>query len=367
MKKEIPKKWVKKTNNTELSIYLKNGSVISLKGAENPDSLRGATLKGLCVDEIASIRNWEWLWSEVLAATLVRHNSPVIFISTPKGYNHFYDLYQNAVKNKELWKSWHFTSYDNPYLPKKVIDEKKKELTEDQFAQEYLADFKKYTGLVYKDFDREIHVIEPFDIPEKWRIYRGVDFGSTNPTAVLWIAVDDDGNFFIAEEYYQTKKAIDYHAGQINSNKLSSRVSATYGDPSGGQWFTEFAKRRINITPANKETGTALQNWVRFGIEKVAERLVPVPGHFVDKIGSGNGKLPKLFVFNTCENTIEEFENYRWKEKAPTQAQDLNEPDMPEKANDHAMDALRYFVVSYPGQRKYHVDNKKRIAKWEIK
>jgi hypothetical protein len=57
--------------------------------------------------------------------------------------------------------------------------------------------------------------------------------------------------------------------------------------------------------------------------------------------------MPSLYIFSNCINIIREFETYRWKEKSVTQAQDLNEPDVPEKANDHAMDALRYFAVSY--------------------
>jgi hypothetical protein len=365
-KKEIPQKWIGKTNETELSFTLKNGSIIELKGAENPDALRGIKLRGLVIDEIASIRNWDWLWSEVLRPTLTDYISPAIFISTPKGFNHFYNLWQAGQSESKDYKSWRFTSYDNPYIPKEEIDNAKKELTEDTFAQEWLADFRKFTGLVYKEFDREIHVIEEFHIPETWRIYRGIDFGSTNPTAVLWIAVDNDENFFVTDEYYEKQKAIDYHAGQINSNKFSGRVSATYGDPSGGQWFKEFATRRVNITPANKETGTALQNWVRYGIEKVVEKLVNIPGHYVEKVGDREGSNPKLFIFNHCKNIIREFETYRWKEKSVTQAQDLNEPDVPEKANDHAMDALRYMAVSYPGVPKHFVDNKKRIAKWEL-
>lgn len=344
MKKELPKEWIQKTNDTELSVHLKNGSVIALKGAENPDSLRGSTLHGLCVDEIASIRNWGWLWDEVLGATLVRYNSPVIFISTPKGFNHFYDLYNEGLKEDGNYKSWHFTSYDNPYLSKEVIDEKRKTLTEDTFAQEYLADFRKFTGLVYKDFTREVHVIEPFEIPESWTIYRGVDFGSTNPTCVLWIAVDGDDNWFVVGEHYHTGETIDYHAGVVNANKLSARVAQTYGDPSGAQWISEFAQRGIYITPANKEVGTNFNTWVRYGIEKVSEKLKSVPGRVVGQVP---GRTAALYVFSGCTATIREFETYRWKEKSVSQAQDLNEPDVPEKANDHALDALRYFAVSY--------------------
>jgi hypothetical protein len=363
-KKEIPRQWIQKTNETELSFTLKNGSIIELKGAENPDALRGVKLRGLVIDEIASIRNWDWLWQEVLRPTLTDYESPAIFISTPKGFNHFHELFQLGQSENDQYKSWRFTSYDNPYIPKQEIDNAKKELTEDTFAQEYMADFRKYTGLVYKEFNREIHVIEPFQIPETWGLYRGIDFGSTNPTAVLWIAVDNDENIFVADEYYETGQTIDYHAGRINSNQLSSRVSTTFGDPSGAQWITEFRTRGVFITKATKETGQSEQGWVRYGIEKVAERLKPQLGHEVPiliKYGVNQAK-PSLFVFNHCTHLIAEFETYRWKEKSVTQAQDLNEPDVPEKANDHAMDALRYFIVSY---KKHQPINWDELPKYE--
>jgi phage terminase large subunit-like protein len=80
----IPQKLVSKKNEAELSVELINGSKIQLKSAENPDSLRGVKLRGLVVDEVASIRNWGWLWQEVLRATLTDYEAPAIFISTPK-------------------------------------------------------------------------------------------------------------------------------------------------------------------------------------------------------------------------------------------------------------------------------------------
>jgi hypothetical protein len=352
LKKIIPKEWILKTNETELSFTLKNGSTIELKGAENPDALRGVKLKGLVIDEIASIRNWNWLWQEVLRPTLTDYESPTIFISTPKGYNHFYELFQLGSRGEDSYKSWRFTSYDNPYIPAVEIDNAKKELTEDTFYQEYMADFRKYTGLVYKEFQREIHVIQPFDILPGWSVWRCFDFGSTNPTVCLWIAVDDDDNWYIYQEHYETKSGIDYHAGVVNAKTGSTSIVATYGDPSGAQWITEFAQRGIYITPAFKETSTVFNTWVRFKIEKVAEKLKVIPGHVVPHNPSFSERditkgLPGLYIFKTCTNTIREFETYRWKEKSVTQAQDLNEPDVPEKANDHAMDALSYFAVSY--------------------
>jgi hypothetical protein len=343
----IPQKLISKKNESELSVELTNGSKIQLKSAENPDSLRGVKLRGLVVDEVASIHNWPWLWQEVLRATLTDYEAPALFIGTPKGFNHFYELYEEGQQVGSLYKSFRFTSYDNPYIPKQEIDQAKEELTEDNFQQEYMADFRKYTGLVYKEFQREVHVIEPFDLSSGFTFYRAIDFGSTNPTACLFIGVDSDDNWFIYDEHYETGQTIDYHAGVINSKSSGRSIQATYGDPSGAQFITEFAQRGIYITPATKETSTAFNTWVRYKIAKIEEKLKIVPGHIVSSVLGRTLGSPSLFVFSSCINTIREFETYRWKEKSVTQAQDLNEPDVPEKANDHAMDALSYFACSY--------------------
>lgn len=352
-KQEVPPRLVKKWNDSDLLIEFNNGSVVQIKTSDNPDRLKGVKLRGLIVDEIASMRNWNWIWKEALRPTLTDFKAHAAFISTPKGFNHFHDLFQmgqpKSKTYKKNYKSWQFTSYENPYIPKEEIDEAKEEYTLangevlDYFYQEYMADFRKYTGLVYKEFNRDTHVIKPFDIPREWKIYRGLDFGHTNPTACVWIAVDRDDNWFVIDEHYESGQTIDYHAGIINSNRYSKRVSATFGDPSGGQWIKEFAARRVYITLAHKERSTKYNRWVGIGIEQVKTMLPVIPGKVVSNV-EGEGQ-PSFFVFNNCKNVIREFETYKWKEKR-TGADDINEPDIPEKSNDHAMDAIRYIRVS---------------------
>ena len=335
---EIPPRLVRSKNESELEVVLVNGSRIGLRSAENPDRLRGVKLNALVIDEIASIRNWDWLWKEVLRPTLTDYEAPAMFISTPKGYNHFFELFEMGQENSDRYdknyKSFRFTSYDNPHIPKKEIDAAKEETTEETFEQEYMAEFKTFTGLVYKSFNRLTHVVKPFPIHSSWKIYRGMDFGSNNPTVCLWVAIDPDDNMWVIDEHYETAETIDYHAGVINS-RMQRRVTATYGDPTGAQWLREFAKRGLHIVKADKTTGTSKQNWILYGINMISERLKPKPGHFVDGQMHGQEGMPSLFVFNNCVNTIKEFESYRWMEKPSHVAQDKNEPDMPEKAMDH--------------------------------
>ena len=371
--------WAKSPNESRLELWVttQDGgeSRITLRGFENVETARGQQFDFLVIDEAAQMKNWDYNWQAVLAPTLAFRKGKALFISTPLGFNHFHEMYvRGQDSTNEYWKSWRFNSYDNPFLPKEKIDQAKDESSESYFAQEYMADFRKFTGLIYKDFQRETHIIEPFDIPEGWDIYRGLDFGSTNPTACLWVGVDGDDNFFVFDEHYQTGETIDYHAGIINARTKRS-VSATYGDPSGAQWINEFGQRGIYITPANKETGQSQEGWVRFGIEKVAERLKLASGHVVPLLQQGGKSvpqwaqlgMPRLYVFSSCTNLIRELETYRWKEKAVTQAQDLNNPEQPEKANDHALDALRYIVVSYSKPTKYVPTTQWRDPKaWRI-
>ena len=356
LQKEVPRLWVVKKNEVEMSLTLANGSIIELKGAENPDTLRGVKLRGLVIDEIASIRSWDWLWNEVLRPTLTDYKAPAIFISTPKGYNHFHELFTRGMIDSgnydEDYKSWKFTSYENPFIPSDEVDKARNELPEDTFEQEYMSDFRRHEGLIYKEFDRDIHTIPQFEIPASWRIFRGFDFGSNNPTVCLWVAEDEDNNLYIVDEYYERYQTTDYHAGVVKSNKLNQQVIASYGDPHGTQWLLDFQARGVYITAAEKQTGTANMSWVAFGIEKVQELLKPQIGHNImtPHMQPREGGLPQLFVTDNCTETLKEFEAYRWKERASKDGT-LNPLDVPEKADDHAMDALRYMVVSYRRRR----------------
>lgn len=327
----IPRPWVVKKNEVDLSIQLANGSIIELKGAENPDNLRGVKLHGLVVDEIASIRNWDWLWLEVLRPTLTDYVAPALFISTPKGYNHFHELYETGQGGNDQYASWRFTSYDNPHVQASEIDQAKRELTEDTFAQEYLADFRKHTGLVYKEFTREVHVQELVDFEPVYYL-RGLDRGFRNPTAVPLIAVNADDEWYQTHELYQVGltnpelaerlRGMD-EDHQIAAYELETMDSAHAGD------ITELAQLGIELVPVKKESGESGVSYVQWKIQKMAERL---------KVRE-NGR-PGYFVHPRCTNTIREWETYRWREKSVTQAQDLNEIEQPEKANDHMMDAL---------------------------
>jgi len=294
----------------EIEVRAKDGGsgFVWLRGWESIETLRGQRFDFIVLDEVASMRNFWLHWQEVLRPTLTDTRGEVLFLSTPKGYNHFYDLYQLQETDPDF-KSFHFTSYDNPHIPKEEIDAARGQLTEDRFAQEYLADFRKVHGLVYKDFDRGRHVTTDQPKHRAERIL-GVDFGFTNPTAVLTIDKDRDGTYFVVSEWYKPGKT----NIEIVEYARSQAPNAIYADPAEPDRIEEMKRHGLNIRDVSKD--------IEAGITKVQELF----------------RADRIKVHPSCVNLIGELESYAYPERKP----DHNEPETPIKENDHACDSLRY-------------------------
>jgi len=324
----IPREVIKKKNEQELTIHLINGSVIELKGADNQDSLRGAGIKGLILDEYAFMS--PSVWETILRPTLVDSGGWSVFISTPKGFNRFYDLCEYADTHDNYFYS-HATSYDNPHIPNQEIDDLKddyeKKGREDEFYQEYMAEFRKMTGLVYKTFDRKVHVVNPNEIPEHGTHILGIDFGFTNPLAAVFVLVDKDDNWWVYDEVYATELVTEQAVNIIQTKMGNNRFSTILGDSAAAQEISNFNNAGLPVKPCVKSKDSIIS-----GIRQINDRL---------KTLEGTGK-PKLFISSNCKNLIFEFESYHY----PEEKEDRNAPEIPIKENDHALDALRYLALS---------------------
>lgn len=369
--------WAKSPNETRLELFLKTQdggrSRISLRGYENVETARGQQFDFLVPDEVSQMKNWEYNWQAVLEPTLAFRRGKSLFISTPQGFNHFHKMYeQGQDKNNKLWKSWHFTSYDNPFLPIDRIEQAKKDSTEDYFSQEYMADFRKFTGLAHKPWDRDIHWIEKFDVPRQWHRGRGFDYGSTHYTASPRIAIDPDDNWFVENSYLDGKRDIESHAQAIKATDYGLDLVISYGDPSGGQWFKEFDKYNLHIQQANKQVGQGAKGWVEFCVEKVNERLKPIPGHTVIlPDGRKIENAPRMFVLKepSNENFVKQIENLKWRETAGGDTVSvLDESGDPTRGHFDLMAALRYFAVSYRKQEEYkpNYQEQQKAKQWKI-
>jgi phage terminase large subunit len=313
--------WVKKANETELTLQLRNGSVISLKGADNYDSLRGVGLDFIVLDEFADIDPEAWY--ETLRPTLSDKQGRALFIGTPKGIGNWaYEIYQNSIDNAN-WQSYSFTTIDGGRVPQEEIEAAKQDLDERTFRQEYLATFETFAGRIYYGFDRA-HNIKSWDKPIPDVVYIGMDFNIDPMSAV--IAVREGDQLYVIDEIRLFSSNTQEAVAEIKSRYGRSKVFV-YPDPAGHQ-------RKSSASGATDIT--ILSN---------AGFVVKAPRHHTpvrDRINAVNSRLcsssgiRQLYIDPKCKYTIEGLERQTYKEGS-------SQPDK-DGGYDHMNDALGYMV-----------------------
>ena len=246
-----------------------------------------------------------------------------------KGLTWVYEkIFLNSGSDPEVWHI-HMEWADNPWLDKEEIEALSGALDKDSLESRRFGRFAEAEGAVYPEFDQNVHVIPPFDIPAQWQDCVSIDPGLNNPLACLFFAVDWDGNVYVTAEWYAKGRDIDYHARHILdlADKLNwhrdgaGRLSG-YIDSAANQRTLASEK---NVTELFYERGLSLSpkvcKDVFTGIARVKSYLL----------------TGRLKIFSTCVNLIREFKSYWW-----------SEGDNPVKKDDHALDALRYYIMTRP-------------------
>ncbi len=306
-------------------------SRIELKGADNPDSLRGTGICGAVMDEYAFIPDGKYLFDTIIRPALADRDGWAVYISTPNGiYNHFYDLVQTAQSDDERYFYSHATAKDNIYFPKSQFEEARQEYEKegkiDQFNQEWMAEFTNPTQLVYGEFKRKTHVFDKLSmVPENGTYIAGIDFGMTDPTAAVFIKVDFDGNWWIMDEVYKKDLHLDQLVYVLKDKMGDDRYTRIIGDGAARFELESLRKRRFRITASKKGADS-----IADGIKELRAML---------HVRESTGK-PKLFIYKNCVATIREFECYSFIRDASGEI-----TNVPEDVNNHAMDALRYLAL----------------------
>lgn len=229
-----------------LQIKLVNGATIALKGADRPETMRGVSLSFLCMDEYADMK--PEVWEQILRPALADQKGDAMFIGTPMGRNHFYDLFQYAsISEDEQWKGWHFTSYDNPLLDKEEINAAKKSMSAFSFRQEFMASFEAAGGELFK----EEHIKFCEEEPDGGQFY---------------IAVDLAG---FAEVQTATTK----------TNRLDQTSIAVVKAGTEGWWVADIIHGRWGVEKTARKIFDAVRDYqpVAVGIEKGALKNAVFP------------------------------------------------------------------------------------------
>lgn len=261
-----------------------------------------------------------------------------------KGLTWVYDeIYMNSGGDPEVWHEtieWG----DNPFLDPDEIARVSASLDEQELASRRYGRFSEAEGAVYREFDQSRDVIEPFDFPAEWQDNVSIDPGLRNPLACLFFAVDWDGVVYVVGEWYEAGRDIGYHADKIlgladkldwkrgSDGRLHSLIDSAAGQRtlSGSKSVAElFFERGIAVdTRVNKELWS--------GIARVKQYF-------------SEGRIK---IFSCCVNLIRELKSYWW-----------GSGDSPVKKDDHALDALRYFVMSRPHPAKREAPGQTLVQK----
>ncbi len=317
---------------------------------------RGDDITFLHLTEVAYCENLAQLLAGVGEALV--DNAMLTLETTANGFGEVKDFWDNSVLGKTGFKTFFYNS-DWEYS-KEFLEARKMKLGY-LFPQEYPMTaeeaFITTAGLAHKPWNNSLHVIEPFTIPSTWKYARGFDYGSAHYTASTRVAVDTDDNYFIDRCYLDGKRSIQQHAEAIKAQDFNLGFIPAWGDPSGGQWFTEFDTHNLHIEKANKETGQQVRSWVEFCVEKVNELLKPIPGHLIIlPDGRKIENAPRLFVFNNESNQpfIKQIMNLKWRQTSGGETMPLlDETGDPTGGHFDLMAALRYFAVSYQKVEEY--------------
>lgn len=341
-----------------IKIKSQNGktSNVIFRQLEEPDKLRSLNLSGFYIDESSQVSEAAFMLLQGrLRGPGLRKG---IMTTNPSGHDWQYMWFvkQDMIKDPVIKRQFRLIkapSTENRHLPDGYVQTMMATWSEDRIQREIFGSMDSFEGQVYSDFRRDIHVIKPFKIPDEWVRVVGIDHGYRNPACWLWAAVDYDENLYIYREFYQREWLIEEicKTGKLDPKlgKLPSVMQMSKGE--------KIEQARIDPSTKARRGTTGGSDWDAY-IENLPSGypLLPAvndkePG--IDRVKTymkvdPRTNKPKLFIFDTCDNLVEELSQYRYAELTMAQQGRVNEKEEPVKNNDHACDALRYLVMSRP-------------------
>ena len=210
---------------------------------------------------------------------------------------------------------------DNPYISQEYVDTLIREYPDHWVKRYVYGEWANYDEMVLSEFMESVHVVEPFTISKHWKKVIGMDYGFTNPSAMIWLAIDHDHKIYAFDEFYESKKTVkELHAEWSRHGKILTAIDpSTQGARELSSIYEDLQKLGTYLTPANNEKLA--------GLNSINSLL----------------KQKRLFIFRNCQNLIKEIVNYKWKRLKLGDQKNLPEETI--KKDDHAVDALRYGIM----------------------
>jgi PBSX family phage terminase large subunit len=311
------------TKAPPINVKMKNGSEILFRSADNPDLLRGPNLDWWWGDEAAYYHKNVW---RVMIGRLRGHGRLGFawLTTTPKGRNWLYQVFVQA-KDK-LHRMVKVSTGENPFVDVAFFQMLAESYSGEFARQELGGEFVAFEGLIYPDFDRDVHVttLPITKLPKFKYTAAGVDWGFAHPGVIGVAGIDHDGRIWMIHEEYARRRNIEDWVDVAVQLQDIWKIDTFFCDPSEPEYIEKFTERSMNAVQAD--------NSVMPGIQAVSNRLL--------RRGS---KYPMMMLRSGCAHTATEFEQYSW-------AEDANGvKERPVKSDDHCMDMIRYLTKGVGG------------------
>jgi len=306
-----------KINESELKVTLPNGAEICIKGADNEDSLRGAGLNRVVLDEYAMFKNH--VWQEIVLPMLATTQGDAMFIGTPDGYNSLYDLYLKGQSDPE-WMSWQYTTIEGGFVADDEIDRLKSNMDGRLYRQEMEASFETTGNRAAYNFDRDIHIKKADGLTSERFI--GMDMNVDYMSAVI-ACVYTDGTIHYYDEIRQSNS---------NTEAMSREMRKRWGlhpifpDPAG----------KARSTTSNRSDHQILKD---NGFQVIARVAHPTQK---DRLSALNRMLldakdrVKMTIDPSCIYLIKDLEQVQRDKKGGI---DKSNPEL-----SHMLDACSYYI-----------------------
>lgn len=320
------------------TVILKNGAQILFRSAENAsdteDKIRNVTMAVGFIDQVEELDGPEYFQLyETFCSRLSDHRGPrkMLLVANPGPEDHwvhrrFVDPRTTEPQTRRVSVSLMQNEHNLPanYVKRMY---RRRDTNPLWYRRFILGEWGAFGGKRFPGWDPKLHVAEPFEVPGGWEIIQGIDYGWSNPTAGLLLAIDYEGRWWVIGEHYEREKPVSFHARAMKKLEESLNVSpsARFMDPSVWAKRSEYESPGMEFADygiyASKAQNDRLGGWNR-----IEEMLM-------EEMKDG---FPRLRIFSTCENLIRELPSARIKDGT----------DDIEKENDHALDALRYAIMT---------------------
>jgi len=361
----IPKEVIKAYNKSDLYVELQNGSTIQGLPLDDPKKLENYNLGLYLVDQGEEVEEEFFIKFQ---GRLRQHGSPRegLWLFNPDGHNWLWERFIDPNR-RQHWKASYAcieaSPFDNPNLPADYLDQFAG-LPQHWYDRYVIGSHDVFIGQIFTDYDPDIHVIEPFFIPEEWERWMCIDPGIGHEGAATWCARDYDNNVYYYREIVEAGQPVSWWADEISRAeaapdwggpdeeifvRLIGPESQQRSQTDGRTVYGVYAEEGIDdLEIADKDPLAR--------INRTVQRLRPVPGHdnptgsppveCSDNAGEVIGMgAPRLYFFDTLEYHLRHFGQYRWRPTRPTHA-DETPAERPRKKNDHTVDNLGHILVA---------------------